>query len=253
LIFVKEHRDDHVIAMMDKKQTMRIDELGNVRQLPLFSGLSNDTYKDLMEGAHLQTFPPHLQLITEGDAADFLHVVVAGLVELFAESNGRETTLKIAGPLSTFILAAVLKDAVYLASARTVQKSKVLLIPAMNVRDAVDDDVDFSRTIVQELASDYRGLMKALKGQKLRSTTERLANYLLQQRQLQGGLETITLPHGKKTLASLLGMTPENLSRAFGTLRQHEVEIKGREVFINNVGELSALAQPTPFIDDTEL
>jgi len=141
---------------------MRSDELETVRQLTLFAGLAKDTFDDLMECAYLQTFAPHLQLITEGDTADFLHVVVEGLVEQFSESNGRETTLKIAGPLSTFILAAVLKDAVYLASARTVQKTKLLLIPAENVREAVDDDVEFSRTIVQELASDYRGLMKAL-------------------------------------------------------------------------------------------
>ncbi len=232
---------------------MRADEVETIRQLPLFSNLSKDTFDDLMQGAYLQTFPPHLQLITEGDTADFLHIVVEGLVEQFSESNGRETTLKVAGPLSTFILAAVLKDAVYLASARTVQKTKLLLIPAQNVREAVDDDVDFSRTIVQELAGDYRGLMKALKGQKLRSTTERLANYLLQQRQLQGGQASITLPHGKKTLASLLGMTPENLSRAFGTLRQHQVEMDGREVLINDVEELSLLAQPTPLIDDSEI
>ncbi len=232
---------------------MRSDEVETIRQLTLFSNLSKDTFDDLMQGAYVQTFPPHLQLITEGDTADFLHVVVEGLVEQFSESNGRETTLKVAGRLSTFILAAVLKDAVYLASARTVQKTKLLLIPAANVREALDDDVDFSRTIVQELAGDYRGLMKALKGQKLRSTTERLANYLLQQRQLQGGQASIILPHGKKTLASLLGMTPENLSRAFGTLRQHQVQMNGREVLINDAEELSALAQPTPLIDDSEI
>lgn len=253
MTFIKEHRNDRSIEAGDKNQTMRADELQAARQLTLFSNLSKDTFDDLMQGAYLQTFPPHLQLITEGDTADFLHIVVEGLVEQFSESNGRETTLKVAGPLSTFILAAVLKDAVYLASARTVQKTKLLLIPAENVREAVDDDVAFSRTIVQELAGDYRGLMKALKGQKLRSTTERLANYLLQQRQLQGGQTSITLPHGKKTLASLLGMTPENLSRAFGTLRQHQVEMKGREVLINDVEELSVLAQPTPLIDDSEI
>ncbi|WOF72529.1 helix-turn-helix domain-containing protein [Parvibaculaceae bacterium PLY_AMNH_Bact1] len=232
---------------------MRSDEVETIRQLTLFSDLSKDTFDDLMQGAYVQTFPPHLQLITEGDTADFLHVVIEGLVEQFSESNGRETTLKVAGNLSTFILAAVLKDAVYLASARTVQKTKLLLIPAANVREALDDDVEFSRTIVQELAGDYRGLMKALKGQKLRSTTERLANYLLQQRQLQGGQASLILPHGKKTLASLLGMTPENLSRAFGTLRQHQVQMTGREVLINDAEELSALAQPTPLIDDSEI
>ena len=232
---------------------MRLEEHVAIRQLELFSGLADETYTNLLKGAYLQTIPPHVQLITEGDTADFLYIVSEGLVELFAGSNGRETTLRLAGTSSTFILAAVLKDAVYLASARTIQKSQLLLIPAANVREAVEDDVDFSQSMVQELASDYRGLMKALKGQKLRSTTERLANYLLQQKQAQEASSQITLPHDKKTLASLLGMTPENLSRAFGGLNKYGVSVNARDVRIDNLEELEKFAKPSPFIDDNDL
>jgi len=232
---------------------MRLEEHAAIRQLDLFSDLADETYTGLLKGAYLQTIPPHVQLITEGDTADFLYIVTEGLVELFAGSNGRETTLKLAGTSSTFILAAVLKDAVYLASARTTQKSQLLLIPAANVREAVEDDVEFSQSMVQELADDYRGLMKALKGHKLRSTTERLANYLLQQKQAQEVSLQITLPHDKKTLASLLGMTPENLSRAFGGLNKYGVEVNAREVRINNLEELEKFARPSPFIDDDAL
>jgi len=232
---------------------MRPEELATIRQLTLFSGIDEETYKGLMRAAYLQTFPPHVQLITEGDAADFLYVVVEGLVELFATSNGRETTLTVISPLSTFVLAAVLKDAVYLSSARTMQKSRLLLIPAANVRSALDDDVEFSRSMVQELAGNYRSLMKALKGQKLRSATERLANYLLQQKESQGGHSRIILPHGKRTLASLLGMTPENLSRAFSALKQYGIDVNSREVSIGKLADLENFARPSPFIDDDKV
>ncbi len=234
---------------------MRLEERAAIRRLALFSDLAEDTFGDLMKAAYLQTLPPHVQLISEGDSSDFLYVVIDGLVELFATSNGRETTLKLVTPLSTFILAAVLKEAVYLASARTLQKSQLLLIPAENVREALDDDMKFSRLMVQELAGDYRSLMKALKGQKLRSTTERLANYLLQQMQLQSQGEggKINLPHDKKTLASLLGMTPENLSRAFGALSKYGIDVNGSVMTINDLEELRRFARPSPFIDDNDL
>ncbi|MEP4380085.1 MAG: cyclic nucleotide-binding domain-containing protein [Alphaproteobacteria bacterium] len=41
--------------------------------------------------SYLQHFPAGVHLISEGDSADFLHVVVEGSVELYATGNGRET------------------------------------------------------------------------------------------------------------------------------------------------------------------
>ena len=43
-------------------------------------------------------------------------------------------------PISTFILAATIKDAPYLMSARTLEKSRIALIPSQDVRAIFDAD-----------------------------------------------------------------------------------------------------------------
>ena len=228
---------------------MRDRDALEIRQLPLFATMSEESFDALLTGAYFQTFPQSLQLITEGDDADFLFVVVEGCVELFANSNGREATMTVVKPHGTFILAAVIKDMVYLMSGRTTDKSRILMIPAENVRIAFRKDAEFARTIVVELAGCYRGVVKDHKDQKLRTGVERLANRLIKYHKLQGATGELTLPYDKRTLASLLGMTPENLSRAFATLRHYGVEVSGMKVCLSDLKSLETLAKPNALID----
>ncbi len=232
--------------MRDGDQTL-------VRKLRLFADMEEDNFADLMQIAYLQSFPRQVQLITEGEPADFLHIVVSGAVELFARSNGRETTMEVVRPVATFILAAVLKDAVYLMSARTLEKSSVLLIPAENIRAVMARDRHFDKAIITELASRYRAVVKAQKDLKLRTGVERLANYLLRQEIEQGGTGQLVLPVDKRTLAGRLGMTPENLSRAFGTLKPYGVEVDGADIGLTKPDDLVRLAKPNPLIDDPDI
>lgn len=232
---------------------MRDEDFPAVRSLDLFATMSKTSFDGLMQGAFLQWFPPQVVLIEEGASADFLHVVLDGAVEMFARSNDRETTMAILEPVSAFILAAVLRDAVYLMSARTIERSRVLMIPAESVREALENDPAFTRAIVQDLAGAFRSAVKSLKSQKLRTGAERLANWLLRVHDDQGGTGTVRLGTDKRTLAALLGMTPENLSRAFGALRGYGVEVSGRDIALNAPDELRRLAKPNPLIDDLML
>jgi CRP/FNR family transcriptional activator FtrB len=212
--------------------------------------MAEANFDELMQAAFLQRFPPQVQLITEGDPADFLYIVVEGGVELFAANNGRETSIEIVRPVSTFILAAVLRDAAYLMSGRSVEGSQILMIPAETVREIFARDHVFARAVVRELSGRYRAVVKALKNHKLRNAVERLANCLLRLHQEQGSSGMLTLQVDKRTLAALLGMTPENLSRAFSTLRPYGVEVNGREIRLTQLADLRALAKPSPLIDD---
>ena len=153
-------------------------------------------------------------------------------------------------PVATFILAAVLKDAAYLMSARTLEKSRILLIPSEDIRTAMERDAAFARAIVTELASCYRTVVKAHKNIKLRASVERLANYLLRQHVQQGAHGHLILDTDKRLLASMLGMTPENLSRAFGTLRPYGVDVNGSEIHLTKLEELENFAKVNPLIDD---
>lgn len=229
---------------------MRPSDLPVVRELRLFESMDDAHFAELMQAAYLQNFPAQVQLITEGDNADFLFVVIDGCVELFAKANSRESTMAMVRPIGSFILAAVLKDAAYLMSARTAKKSRVLMIPAQNIRELFEKDDAFARAIVVELANCYRAVVKEHKDLKLRTAVERLANRLLKYNRDQGTTGSIDLPYDKKTLAALLGMTPENLSRAFGTLKPYGVSVDGSHVALSNISELETLAKPNPLIDD---
>lgn len=230
---------------------MKPDDAAVIRSLPLFADAREETFAELVRTAFLQRFPPGVTLINENDEADFLHVVVEGQVELFATSGERETTMSIVEPVGTFILAAVLNARIYLQSARTLKKSQVLMIPAEKVRDALGTDPAFTRAVITELARGYRRAVKEVKGQKLRTGAERLANWLLQRADTQGE-EPITLPFEKRVLSSLLGMTPENLSRAFAVLKTHSVTSRGAVITLADRPALAAFARPDPLIDGPE-
>jgi CRP/FNR family transcriptional activator FtrB len=118
------------------------------------------------------------------------------------------------------------------------------------VRQAFATDDGFARAIVLEMAAGYRGLVKSLKDLKLRSGVERLAARLVQLNRDSGGTGQFTLPCEKRTLAALLGMTPENLSRAFATLRPYGVEVEGSDIRLTKPIDLERLAKPDPLIDD---
>lgn len=211
--------------------------------------MADEHYQTLIRGAYVQNFPPQIDLIREGDPADFLHVVIEGSVELYATWNGRETTLATMMPVSTFILAATIKDGPYLMSARTLDKARVVLLPSVDVRAVFEKDAEFARHIVVELAQCYRSVVKSSKDLKLRTSVERLANYLLRQQRAQGGSHEFSLRIEKRKLASYLGMTAENLSRAIKTLRQYGVVFDGSAVTITDSDDLTAFAKPSPLID----
>lgn len=231
---------------------MRPEDAAAIRDLPLFRDAREDTFAELVRAGFLQRFPPGVRLINENEPADFLHVVVEGLVELCATSGDRETTLRIVEPVGTFILAAVLNDKVCLQSARTLEKAQVLMIPAEKVREALGTDPAFTRAVVTELARDYRRTIKEVKGQKLRTGAERLANWLLQQAAPGDPEGRVVLRFEKRVLSALLGMTPENLSRAFSTLKAYGVVIRGPEILIQDQRALLRFAHPNPLIDGPE-
>jgi CRP/FNR family transcriptional activator FtrB len=220
-----------------------------VRALPLFQDVSESHFEELMNAAFLQRFPTGVTLISEGDLPDFLHIVVDGSVELYGTHDGNESTIEILQPVTTFILAAVIRDDVYLKSARSLTPARILMIPAEMVRDVFGRDAAFARAIVNELAERYRGIVRALKNEKLRTSAQRLANWILCADTRQGGRREIDLKFDKRVLASRLGMTPENLSRNLSLLAKYGVRTSGRDIIVENRPALERFAKPNTLID----
>ena len=118
--------------------------------------------------------------------------------------------MAVVRPVSTFILAASIRDAPYLMSARTLQRSRVLLIPSADLRAAIATDGRFAMSAMSDLAGCYRSMVRHTKNLKLRNTRERIAAYLLRQSRVLDNAPGFMLPVEKRLLASYRGMTPEN-------------------------------------------
>lgn len=228
---------------------MRPHEFAQVKALPLFSEMTPESLESLLDAALVQQFPAGVTLIDEGARADFLHVLLEGLVEIYAEHDGVESGISLIHPVSTFILAAVVSDRPYLNSARTLAVSRLLLIPATRVRAIFDRDVAFARIVAMELALAYRASVKKLKGLMTRSSVERLANWILSEAGSHSQ-KNVVIPFDRGTLAAHIGTTRENLSRNLAVLEDHGVEIRGREIVIHDAEKFATFARPHRLIDD---
>lgn len=220
---------------------------------PLLQGLATESIAQLLQGAYLQRFPAHVELIRQGEHADFLHVVVEGKVEVFSRYRDRETTVNILEEGAAFIAAAVFLDRIYLKSARSLTPARLLLLPAAAVRAVFNTDPAFAHKIATELAKGYRSLVKEVNNQKLRTSLERLANWLLQQAEQNAGSASFTIPFDKKTLAAKLGVAPEVLSRNFTALAAYGVSVSGKSVEVKDIALLDSFARPSAIIDDPEI
>lgn len=229
---------------------MKPDDLTLVRNIPIFAKVTEDQLSGLVAGGSLQRYPRGTLLFNEGEQADFLMVLLEGGVELFArDQDGNEAVVDILFPVDSFILAAALTGAPYLMSARTLVPSRILLLETGAFRRAVAADPDLSTPVMAELAQHFRRLVRQIKDLKLRTGVQRLGCYVLA---LAGEAGEVTLPFDKRTLASRLGMTAENLSRAFSALRDHGLAVQGGRLIIQDRDRLVAFSRPAPLIDADE-
>jgi CRP/FNR family transcriptional regulator, transcriptional activator FtrB len=226
---------------------MRVVDGSDFRLVDLFAQVADDHYDALLARARLQCCPRHTTLFNEGDRPEFLHILVEGAVELFAQIDPMETTISVLRPTSVFVLAAVVGDVPYLASGRTLKESRVLAVPAEAVRGAFDRDRNFARAVARELSRGFCDMLAELKNQKLLTCVERIADWLLRADVQFGGSGRFTLPFDKRTLASQLGMTPENLSRNLKCLSGHGAVVRGRNVILEDPAALAAMARPQAF------
>ena len=223
-----------------------------VRATPLFAAISEADFRALRAAAMVNRFPKNTLLGREGDRPRVLHILVEGAVELFAGHNGQSATIEVEEPVTAIYLPSIISNAVAIKSARTVSAARTLSIPGEVVREAFRRDAGFARAVAGELADSYRDIMRLLMNEKLRTSVERLAAWIVQSCIARGNGGTIELKFNKRILASRLGMAPENLSRNFAYLERYGVHNSGRDILVDDLQRLEDFAKPSLLIDGAD-
>src|ERR1043166_36045 len=212
------------------------------KSIRLFAEVPDPHLQTLAQIAWQERVPPRALVIEQDAASTALYALMEGTAEVLSGLDGQETVIDVVEPGSVLLLACVITAIPFVASARTLAPVRLLAVPAPAVRALFDGDKAFARSVAGELSRSSCRMLLDLKSLKIRTSIERLADWLMTTAGHANGNGEFRLPFGKRTLASRLGMTPECLSRSLRSLTAHGVRVRGREVILADRAALAAFA-----------
>jgi len=218
-------------------------DLSFFQTLPLFRGLSPDFISYLLSRAVVRDFGRNAALFHRGEPSDRLFVVADGRVKLFRESaDGQESVVAICGAGESFAEAAIMQLETYPVNASAIEDSRLLVIPAADFLQKVRENAQLNENVMSVMSSRLRQLVRVVEQRTAKSSTERLATFLVQMVPEDQIDATVQLPMDKATIAANLGMQPETFSRSLAKLRNFGVIIEGNEIRIPDIAALRRIS-----------
>ncbi len=229
----------------------------HLHAIPLFSGLTRDQREALFALSRTMDIERGEMIFNEGDPGKGFYLVVEGKIKVFKISfEGKEQILHIYGPGHIFGEVPVFQGTSFPASSMALDPSKILFLP----RDAFVAQITKSPALAMNMLADLSRRLREFTVQiehlSLKEVPARLAAYLLTlsregARILKKGQSgkkaevnaTVTLPVSKVQLASLIGTTPETISRIFKRMDQAGlIRAEGKKIIIQDREGLDELS-----------
>jgi CRP/FNR family transcriptional activator FtrB len=226
------------------EQAPSAEDRRRLRRLPLFANASDATVHDLLAFAPVATIGRNQFAVRESTTPSSLLAVVSGRFALMTQAAGEQPqVIAMAGRGELIMAASAIAATPYPLTARAAEESRIVSFPLATIWSAADRDPGFAADLARVACTEWRTIVGQLKDYRLRSAPQRFAAYLVRLASANGhphnGSAEVELVDDRKTLASLLGMTPENLSRTIAQFRDRGVVVTGRSV---SIADLSGLA-----------
>jgi CRP-like cAMP-binding protein len=206
----------------------------------MFSELQEVQIQQLANGTRLVEMPRGTILFNRGDRANGFYLLLEGQIKLGVISpQGDEKVIGLIQPGQSFGEAVLFLERSFPIHAQATMDTKVLLIAREVIFDILDNDVTVVRRMLAGISARNRQLVNDIESISLQNSTQRLIGYLLQISAESPNPERVQLPANKLTIASMLNITPETLSRVMLRLQNAGlIEVNGKEIVITNVAGL---------------
>lgn len=208
-----------------------------LRQIPLFGELSDAEFERVARFTRERRLSKGELLFQRGDVPHGFYFVVSGQLKLaFSSAQGNEKVVEIVGPHQSFGEAVMFLDRPYPVFAEALTDMSLLHIGQNVVSELVDQDPGFARKLLAGMAVRLHNMVRDVETYSLRSSTQRVIGYLLQQTDEDGTSPCeISLPTSKQVIASRLNLTPETLSRIFHDLSDTGlITVQGKRITLHD-------------------
>jgi len=220
--------------------------------IPSLQGLSEDQLNEMKKIVVSRHFTKGELIFSEGEQGDGFYVVTAGMVKIFKLSiEGKEHIMRIVGPGESFGQVSVYAGRTFPAAAQAIAKSNLLFLPRNAFVDLITHNPSLALSMLASLSMRLREFTVHVERLALKEVPGRLAAYLIHLVDEQASEpELVSLNISKVQLASLLGTTPETLSRILSQMADSGlIEVKKRDIRIMDYQGLEELAEYGKNID----
>ncbi|XCN71631.1 MAG: Crp/Fnr family transcriptional regulator [Candidatus Electrothrix aestuarii] len=206
----------------------------------LFKGLAPPLLQQIADSASIKKFQRGETIFFEGTEATGFYMVGQGRVKIFKMSlDGKEQILHIFGPGEPFGEVPVFHGNPYPANAVALESSSILFFPRRKFIDLINSTPSLALSMLAVLSMRLRRFAAQIESLSLKEVPARLAAHLIYLTEEQKNTKAVTLDIPKGQLASLLGTSPETLSRIFAKMtKEGLIKVSGKEIEIRRYNKL---------------
>lgn len=218
-----------------------IEHFGRV---PVFQGLPENQIQALARIVEPITYQQGDNIFIEGDPAEGFFLILSGQVKVYKVSlDGKEQVLHFVGPDEIFAEVPVFSGGAYPAIADALRETRILFFPRRAILRLLAGDPNLAMNLLADLSQRLRQLTMLVESLSLKKSPARLAAYLLHLSTELRQADEVELDVAKGQLATLLGTTPETLSRTLKKLTESGIiEVQGRTIRLLDKEELERVA-----------
>ncbi len=206
-----------------------------LRQSIFFGSLPEDVFDLIVAQASSEEVKQGDIIFQQDEAAETVYCVANGAVKLsVATKEGDDVVVEIFHEGASFAEALIFRDAAYPVNATALTDSRLVAVPRKAIEAEMRANPQAFPAVLQAAFMHLRRLVRQIEQLKATSGVERVAGFLLALAEQDPDQTVITIPYEKQVVASMLGIKPETLSRAFKRLEKHGLRVQGPKVEITN-------------------
>ena len=180
--------------------------------------LQQELLRGIAAQGGVKRYAAHTVIISEGDTADSLYIILSGRVKVYASNEaGKEVTIITHGP-GEYVGELALDGGVRSASVMTLEPTTCSVVSGTNLRQFVAAHPDFAMHLIHKLIWRVRQATDSVKSLALQDVYGRVVRLLNELSVPQGAERAVGERLTQQDIAERVGSSREMVSRIFKDL-----------------------------------
>jgi CRP-like cAMP-binding protein len=190
-----------------------------LRRHYLLAAVDDAQWRRLSPHLHARRLKAGELLLSQGDQADVFYIVMRGTMKLFRVSpQGGEKIMRLVRGGQSFAESVLFTEPPrYPVHAQAVEDTELMAVEREAYLRILRESFDTCRAVMAQMTQRIHAHWNEIEALSLHGAVPRVARYLAEQLDAQGGPD-VRLPAAKAQIAAQLGLAPETLSRALRAL-----------------------------------